>query len=122
MNEDKKMFGRQYVPVKNYVILAYFKYDEQGKVFYTMKVVGKRVNNRLPVSPKNVELFDERGAFYLHSDAPLMTVDGKQRTLPKSMLTYALADDPKEFKDALEKLAGVLRHSGPFTAVCREFI
>ena len=120
MNEDKKMFGRSYVPVKNTVILAYFQYDDHAKVFYTMKVVGKLINRKKPVSPENVEVFDKHSAFYLYCDEPLMTVDGKQRRLPKAVLTCALADDPKELESALAKLAGVLRHSRPFTAVYNE--
>lgn len=120
MTENKKMFGRSYVPVKNTVILAYFQYDYEGRVFYTMKVVGKLINRKKPVSPNNVEVFDKQGQFYLYADEPLMTIDGKQRTLPKGVLTCALADDPQELKDALEKLAKVLRHSQPFTAVYKE--
>ncbi|MBQ8482029.1 MAG: hypothetical protein IJ532_05795 [Alphaproteobacteria bacterium] len=120
MNENKKMFGRSYVPVKNTVILAYFQYDEAGKVFYTMKAVGKLINRKKPISPENVEVFDKHGAFYLYSDEPLMTVDGKQRCLPKAVLTCALSDDPKELENALAKLAGILRHSRPFTKVYNE--
>jgi len=114
------MFGRTYVPVKNAVILSYFQYDDAGRVFYTMKLVGRLLNRKKPVSPDNVEVYDKHGQFYLHADEPLMTVDGKQRTLPKGVLTCALADDPKELQDALAKLAGVLRHSRPFTAVYNE--
>ena len=113
------MFGRTHVAVKSAVILSYFHYDENGKVFFTMKVIGYRKNRKEPISFDNVELYDKHGQFYLHADEPLMTIDGKQRTLPKAVLACALADDPKEFQDALEKLAGVLRHSKPFTAVYR---
>ena len=120
MYENRKMFGRSYLPVKNTVILAYFQYDCEGRVFYTMKVVGKLINRKKPVSPKNVEVFDKRSAFYLYCGEPLMTVDGKQRRLPNAVSTCALADDPKELESALEKLAGVLRHSRPFTAVYNE--
>lgn len=114
------MFGRSYIAVKNTVVLAYFEYDEHGKVFYTMKVVGHLLDRKKPVSPENVEVFDKHGQFYLYADEPLMTVDGKQRTLPKAVLTCALADDPKELQDALAKLSGVLRNARPFTAVYNE--
>ena len=118
----KKIFGRSYVAVKNTVILAYFQYDEAGKVFYTMKVIGKRINPKEPVASGKIEVFDNQSVFYLHKEEPLMTVDNKQRTLPKAVLTSSLADDPKEFDNALEKLAGVLRNSRPFTAVHNEFL
>ena len=120
MNENKKMFGRQYIAVKNAVILSYFQYDGNGKVFYTLKLVGKLIDRKKPISPDNVMVYEKQGQFYLYVDEPLMTIDGKQRTLPKGVLTCALADDPQELKDALEKLAKVLRHSQPFTAVYKE--
>lgn len=116
------MFGRQYLAVKNTVVLAYFEYDEHGKVFYTMKVVGHLLDRKKPVSPENVEVFDKHGQFYLYADEPLMTVDGKQRTLPKAVLTCALANDPEELRDALVKLSGVLRHSIPFRKVYGEVL
>ena len=117
---EKKIFGRTHVAVKNAVILTYFQYDDHARVFYTMKVIGKLRDRKRPISPDNVEVYDKHAKFYLHADEPLMTIDGKQRTLPKGVLTCALADDPQELKDALEKLAGVLRHSRPFTAVYNE--
>ena len=117
---EKKMFGRQYIAVKNAVILSYFQYDDRGKVFYTLKLVGKLRDRKKPVSPDNVEVYEKHGQFYLHADEPLMTIDGKQRRLPNGVLTCALADDPQELQDALEKLAGVLRNSRPFPAVYNE--
>ena len=120
MNENKKMFGQQYIAVKSAVILSYFQYDENGKVFFTMKLVGKLIDRKKPISPDNVMVYEKQGPLYLYADEPLMTIDGKQRTLPKGVLTCALADDPQELKDALEKLAGVLRHSRPFTAVYKK--
>lgn len=113
------MFGRQYIAVKGAAVLSYFQYDENGKVFYTMKFVGKLIDRKEPISPDNVEVYDDFRQFYLYANEPLMTVDGKQRTLPKAVMAYGLADDPKELEYALEKLAGVLRHSKPFTAVYR---
>lgn len=117
---EKKIFGRQYVPVKNAVILSYFWYDERGKVYFTMKLVGKLRNRRKPIFPDNVDVYEKQGQFYLHADEPLMTIDGKQRRLPNAVLTCALADDPQELKDALEKFASILRHSKPFTTVYKE--
>ena len=114
------MFGRLYVPVKNAVILTYFSYDDRGRVYFTMKLVGKLINRRESISPDNVEVYDKHGQFYLHADEPLMTIDGKQRRLPNAVLTCALADDPRELQNALEKLSGVLRHSRPFTTVYRK--
>lgn len=119
MNKSKKMFGRTHVAVKNAVILSYFQYDDHAKVFFTMKVIGRLINRKKPISPDNVELYDKQERFYIYDHEPLMTIDGKQRTLPKAVMAYGLADDPKELQDALEKLAGVLRHSKPFTAVYR---
>lgn len=117
---NKKMFGRAYVAVKNSVLLTYFQYDDHGRVFYTMKYVGRLIDRRKPISPDNVAVCDKHAKFYLYTDEPLMTIDGKQRTLPKAVLVCALADDPDELKGALEKLARILRHSHPFTAVYKE--
>jgi len=118
---EKKIFGRKYVPVKSVVVLAYFYYNDEGKVFYTMKAVGRRVNCRRPVSADNMVLYDEKSAFYIYADEPLMMCNGKQRTLPKAVLKYAISDDKAAFDVALEKLAGVLHNSRPFTAIARVF-
>ena len=120
--EMKQMFGRQYIAVKNTVLLVYFEYDNNGKVFYNMKVVGKLVDRKKPISPENVEVFDKHDQFYLYADEPLMTVDGKQRVLPRAVLTCALDKDTKRMQAALVKLSGVLRHSIPFRKVYGEVL
>jgi len=119
MAENKKIFGRQNLAVKNSLLLVYFRYGDHARVYYSIKFVGRIVNRKKPLSADNTIVFDEKDQFFIHDDEPLLTIDGKQRCLPKAVLACILSDNPSELEAALEKFAGVLRHSKPFSTLPR---
>lgn len=121
--DSKNVFGKQFLTVKDNLLMTCFQFDDEAKVSFSVGLLGKVVDDAETANGAqveefsaddkkfNVQMLDVAERCFLAENEPLMTIDGKQRVLPKGVLVCSLADDKSEFKQALEKLARILRNS-----------